>query len=83
MAMARASLLPSLWPGCMLCCSCHVQNYVSHERHLASARRTYAYPCVRVSLNIHLSPRSTHVDGRRVSPDAVSWQQPAEDRKDE
>ena len=30
----------------MLCSSCHVQKDVSHERHLSSARRTHAYPCV-------------------------------------
>ena len=83
MSMARASLLPSLWPGCMLFCSCHVQNYVSHERHLSSAGRTYGISVCGVSLNIHLSPCSTRVVCRKVSPDAVSWQQPAEDRKDE
>ena len=46
MAMARVSLLPSLWPGCMLCSSCHVQKDVTHDRHLSSARRTHAYPFV-------------------------------------
>ena len=81
--MAYASSLSSLWPGGKLCYSCHVQkNYVSREHHLSSAGRIYAQSCVGCLLNLacsmqsDISPRSTHVNGRRVSPDAVSQQQP-------
>ena len=52
MAMARASLLHSLWPGCMLYSSCHVQKDVSHGRHHSRSRGrgarggACAFPCV-------------------------------------
>ena len=46
-------------------------------------RSTQVLPCAGCLLHIHLSPCSTHLHCHRVSPDAVSQQQHAEDRKDE